>query len=197
VPTPSQADNILCPGVACVGSDNADIIVGTPVGDEIDGLMGNDVIFGLGDFDLIGGNEGNDLIFGGQGDDVQGGDDGNDVLFPGPDTDINSFQNANGDDGNDTINVLVGEITGCLVIEDDGGLDTVNLIGFGAYSLTAPFGLPEDLGPGFIAEIDPVSGGFIVIEIDTNSDDGIETVNGFVSPAIIQGGEVPDSCNFG
>ena len=44
--------------------------------------------------------------------------------------------------GNDTTYVLAGEISACLITSGDAGNDSVNFIGYGAYSLFHPFGLP-------------------------------------------------------
>lgn len=78
------------------GTDDDDILVGTPCSDDIEGGDGNDNIYGNGGNDVIhggGGNDhivggsGNDTIFGGLGDDVIFGGAGNDFLYGGPGND--------------------------------------------------------------------------------------------------------------
>ena len=77
---------------------SAATIVGTSVGNIINGTPERDIIHGLGGNDTINGNEGNDLICGGKGNDTLNGDDGNDRLLGqgGADT-------LNGDAGDDRL----------------------------------------------------------------------------------------------
>jgi Ca2+-binding RTX toxin-like protein len=186
----SQADFVLCTGAACTGTPNADIIYGSATLDTINGLAGNDVIFGAAEDDvLLGGND-NDVLFGGLGNDQFNGQMGDDVIIVGPDTGPFEAQIAQGETGNDTTNVFVGEISGCLSIEDFFGTDVTNLIGFGPYSATKPFGQPGFVS-GFVTFLDPIAGGVISIEVDEATDEGIETINGLPSPNVTI---VPNSC---
>jgi hypothetical protein len=189
--TPLQADFVQCPGGgACGGAegttDNADLINGTDGIDGIDAQGGNDLALGGSEADNIIGGDGNDTLFGGPGLDFLFGDAGNDVLLAGPDNGgfLDNIQNVFGGTGNDSTHVLVSEISGCLVIEDDGGADTVNLVGFGPYSATTPFG-DQALGDVYAFVVDPITSGVIVIDVNGNDDTGVETINGLLSPDIV------------
>lgn len=63
------------------GTAGNDVICGSPSGNRIEGLGGNDVIFGFGGPDLIRGGAGDDLVHGGNGNDVISGDSGSDTLL--------------------------------------------------------------------------------------------------------------------
>jgi hypothetical protein len=181
---PIQADFMQCPDGGCNGTDNADVINGSPGDDLIEGLDGDDFIFGNNGSDELDGQGGNDFLLGGPGDDFIFGDIGNDIIFPGPDGAPDFFQEADGEEGNDVTNVLVGEISGCLIILDEGGFDIVNLIGFGPYVAVDPFGEP-DLEDGWILVVDPITGGNIIILVEPIGDAGIEVINGLLTPNII------------
>jgi hypothetical protein len=194
--SPLQADFIQCPGDACAGTINADVVNGTELFDDITSDDGDDIIFGGAEDDRLFSELGNDIIFGGLGSDDMDSGPGDDILLGGPDA-FTISQRVDGDEGNDVINVFAGETANCLRIFDGGGTnDVVNLIGFGPYSLVEPFGQPE-LGEGFIYLIDPIAGGDIYIEIRGDVDDeAIEIVNGLPNPSItiIPGDEIPVDC---
>ena len=83
--TSSSASNslIICPltpPFICDGTNEDDIIIGTPVGDTINGLDGNDKIQGNNFADLVFGGPGNDVISGGEGTDTLFGEGGNDIV---------------------------------------------------------------------------------------------------------------------
>jgi hypothetical protein len=193
---PIQADFIQCPNAGnCDGTDNSDVINGAPnvVGENIRAGLGNDFIFaGDGDEDSFG-EEGDDVIFGGFGEDEVLGGPGNDILFAGADTGQNAEQLAQGDEGNDSFNVFVGEILGCLSIEGGEGFDAANLIGFGPYSATLPFGQPG-FGAGFIVVVDPITNGQIAIMVSENDDTGTEAINGLLSPNVTIVNVLPEGC---
>jgi Ca2+-binding RTX toxin-like protein len=176
---PIQADFVQCAGnVQCDGTANSDIINGTDLFDDIFGLNGDDVIFANGGNDTVEDEDGNSVIFGGTGSDKLEGSIGNDVLFPGPD--VPEFgQGASGSQGNDTINVLVSDTGNCLIIYASNGNDVVNLLGFGPYIATAPWGLatPE----GWVHVVDPIAGGDIYIRVHENDAGGVEQINGLLS----------------
>jgi hypothetical protein len=192
--TPIEADFIQCTGIAnCNGTDNNDIINGTPFTENFSGGFGNDLIFAGGGDDDPNGDQGDDIIFGGIGDDEVLGDEDNDILLAGPDTGPDAEQLAQGDEGDDTTHVMVGEILGCLSIESGEGLDLVNLIGFGPYSATLPFGQPG-FGAGFIMVFDPITNGQIAITVSENDDTGAEIINGLLSPSATIVDVLPEGC---
>jgi hypothetical protein len=183
---PISADFILCPGgfVTCFGTDNADVINGSNDGDNIEANDGDDFISG-GDRDdnNMEGNAGNDILFGGLGaDDLKGGS-GNDFLFAGPDAQT-EVQFARGNDGNDIINVLVGETANCLNVVGGPGFDVVNLIGFGPYTAIAPFAEGPIAEESAIIVIDPIAGGLIIIDVDDADIGSIEVIHGLLSPDV-------------
>ncbi len=65
------------------GDQNANIIVGTDVGDLIYGKAGDDVISGAGGNDSVYGDAGNDVLDGGTGNDILSGGAGNDTYLFG------------------------------------------------------------------------------------------------------------------
>ncbi|GJD21798.1 hypothetical protein RIVM261_067540 [Rivularia sp. IAM M-261] len=71
-------------------------IVGTEVGETLNGSNQNDFINGLGGNDSIFGDNGNDVIYGGAGDDIINGNNGDDLLFG--ESGVNSIFGGNGDD---------------------------------------------------------------------------------------------------
>jgi Ca2+-binding RTX toxin-like protein len=184
---PISADFILCPGggAACDGTDFSDVIQGTKDGEVIYAMNGDDLIFGDGgDDNDVFASDGNDVIFGGPGaDDIKGGR-GNDVLIPGPDG-PNEIQFARGGSDNDTINVFVGETSNCLNVVGDSGFDVLNLIGFGPYSAFAPFAEGPIVQESAIILTDPIAGGLIIIDVDSDDIGAIEVVNGLLSPNVV------------
>jgi hypothetical protein len=174
--------NLAACGAAQGTTEESDLINGTEDVDSfIQGLGGDDVIFGRGNPDFIVGGEGNDLVFGGSGSDDINGNEGNDILLPGSDDEWE--QEVDGEGGNDSFHVFVGEITTCLSIFGREGSDTANLIGFGSYSATTPFGI-ENLESGAILVIDPITGGRIFIYVSDDSANHTETINGLLTPNV-------------
>jgi hypothetical protein len=191
--TPLHADFVQClAGIFCQAPDNSDIINGTLANDIIRGGAGDDIIFGNAGGDQLSGDADNDLVFGDAGTDLVFGNEGNDILLPGPDGPIGN-QTAAGNQGNDTTNVLVGDVGNCLLIIDAGGTDVANLIGIGPYSAQKPFGQPG-FGMGFVHVIDPIAGGDILIQIRENDDTGIETIHGLPSPNVTILAATPAEC---
>lgn len=179
---PIQADFVQCPsgGGSCNGTDNDDIINGTPSYDGITAMDGDDLIFGGDRGDSIDGNAGNDIILGGQGsEEIQGGD-GNDNILPGPDA-LNLVQTVEGNEDNDTFYVLVAETVNCLVIYGGNGLDVANLIGFGPFSAQVPFG-QAGFAAGFVHVIDPIAGGDVFIAVVETGNGDVEIIHGLLSP---------------
>lgn len=70
------------------GTNNNDLILGSPGADTINGRQGGDCILGGGGNDVIYGFIGNDVLLGGPGDDTLYGDQGDDVLIGGDGFDI-------------------------------------------------------------------------------------------------------------
>jgi Ca2+-binding RTX toxin-like protein len=181
-----EANFVQCPviGGPCGNAEgttiNADVINGSATVDEIAGDGGNDLVFGHEGNDSLFGNLDDDVLFGGLGSDYVDGGHGNDILFAGPDDGV-FRQDIWGDLGQDTANVLVGETTTCLFIANFSGEDSVNLLGFGPYTATKPFGQPGFVD-GFIYLVDPISGGGIFIYVSEANDEGTETINGLLSP---------------
>jgi hypothetical protein len=177
-----QADFIQCPGGNCNGTDLSDVINGASVTNIIRGMDGNDVIFGGDANDDIRSNGGNNIIFGGLGTDLIITQEGNDILMIGPDA-PNGTQEIQGHAGNDTMNVLVGDVSECLIFRGGLGNDTANLIGFGPYSAQHPFG-QSGFDMTWVHVVDPVAGGDIYIRIVENTNFGTETINGLSSPNV-------------
>jgi uncharacterized repeat protein (TIGR01451 family) len=67
-------------GLLFSGTPFDDLMIGTEIGQRMNGNFGNDTIFGSGGIDEINGNGGNDMLIGGSGDDRMSGGTGNDTL---------------------------------------------------------------------------------------------------------------------
>jgi hypothetical protein len=191
----SGADFILCTAAPCGGTPNADVMTGDGTAFELYGLEGGDVIFGGPAINDINGGPGNDILFGGGDDDQILGDEGDDFLLGGTDNFVRE-QVLIGEEGNDTYITFAGETSDCLFIQDDavGGQNVVNLVGFGPYSATVPFGQPN-FGEGYIIEQDPIANGYVFIHVeDPESNGGVHTINGLLSPnvTIVDGGTASD-----
>jgi Ca2+-binding RTX toxin-like protein len=97
------------------GSGGNDILDGTPLGDEILGLAGNDFIRGLGGNDIIDGGDGDDTVNGNEGNDFVQGGRGNDFVYGGQGDDVvlggEGNDNVNGNKGNDLVFGGVGNDT--------------------------------------------------------------------------------------
>lgn len=88
---------IVCTGGPCAGTLGNDVILGSPLADDIRGRAGDDIICGGGGDDIIRGGAGADhlfgqagadTIYGGLGDDHLHGNDGPDELHGGPGDDL-------------------------------------------------------------------------------------------------------------
>lgn len=118
--------NVLAQNETITGTDNADLLYGTPEIDFIDALDGNDTVYaldsddtvhaGLGD-DLVYAEGGNDSVLAGSGNDTLYGGNGGDYLSGGNDNDL-----IHGEAG---IDVLFGSTGNDTLYGDDDG-DTVN-----------------------------------------------------------------------
>ncbi len=109
---------------AIIGTENGELLAGSPQTDELYGLAGDDTINGLESGDLISGNQGNDIIDGGAGGDTMRGGKGNDNLFGGAGSD-----DIYGDVGSDTL--TGGEGFDNFVLEREGepvGIDDADVI---------------------------------------------------------------------
>jgi hypothetical protein len=182
-----QADFIQCNNLGvCTSTNNADLINGTPVNDNVQSQDGDDIMFGHDGQDYLEGDGGNDIAFGGLGSDRLRGVLDDDILLAGPD-EPNFSQDMFGGGGNDIFNVFVGEVTECLIIGGDTGVDVVNLIGFGPYVGIVPFGENSFNGfdNGVVTVVDPITGGTIFIIVDRASDAGTETINGLMNPNVL------------
>jgi hypothetical protein len=179
---PMQADFFQCPP-ACIGSDNADIMNGSPVADNIEAGLGNDIIFGGDGRDiLLNGQGDDDLIFGGLDTDILDGEAGNDTFVPGPD-DANDVQFSNGMTGNDTFIVLVSETVNCQYLHGNEGFDVTHLIGFGPYIAEYPFGAAEPIAIGSAIVLqDPIAGGYIFIPVEDANGSSMDRINGLPTP---------------
>ena len=99
--------------ILITGTDNADVIIGTPGDDVLNGGDSNDVIYGLGGNDTINGGTGSDTIEGGAGADTINGDSGSDTINGGIGND--EIDGGLGDDiinggnGNDEIDGDLGD----------------------------------------------------------------------------------------
>jgi hypothetical protein len=191
---PGQAAFVQCPGGAgpitltdCNAlngtTDNADIINGSRDADRIVSLEGNDLNFGGEGNDRISTGDGNDVLFGGPGSDFLIGAGNDDLLLAGPD-DFSANQETNGGEGTDATMVLAGDTVNCLLVQDSGGFDVANLVGFGPYVVEKPFGLQPGYGNGWIGLIDPIGGGNIYIRVKEDDDQGIERINGLANPNV-------------
>ncbi|MGL5064562.1 MAG: calcium-binding protein [Microcoleus sp.] len=89
-----------------LGSPGGDVILTFTAADIISAGEGNDLIISGGGNDSIGGGSGDDLIFAGSGNDAVAGGGGNDTIFGGKGADIIDGGEGNdlvsGDTGNDT-----------------------------------------------------------------------------------------------
>lgn len=81
-----------------IGTQSGDILLGTALNDDLEGLGGHDRLTGLAGHDDLEGGSGNDTLFGGAGHDDLEGDSGNDQLFGGAGRD-----DLEGGSGNDRL----------------------------------------------------------------------------------------------
>jgi Ca2+-binding RTX toxin-like protein len=100
-------------GSSVIGSDAAEVILGTPGPDNLSGGGGNDHIFGRAGNDTLHGDDGNDKVAGGSGDDTVSGDAGNDLTLGGTGKDTMDGGTGNdkmlGGAGNDTMDGGAGD----------------------------------------------------------------------------------------
>jgi YVTN family beta-propeller protein len=118
------------------GSNQIDFINGLGGNDRIFGGNQDDVIYGGAGNDTITGNNGNDLLFGESGANNISGDNGNDVIYGGADSDTIAGDRGSdtlfGGAGNDNLNgghgadILFGGM-GLDTLIGGGGNDTINL----------------------------------------------------------------------
>jgi Ca2+-binding RTX toxin-like protein len=124
------------------GSNNIDFINGLAGNDSLFGGNGNDVIYGGAGDDTITANDGDDLLFGESGINTISGGNGDDTIYGGADSD--TITGNNGDDqlfgagGNDYLNggngadILIGG-AGADTLKGGGGKDTfIFTTGFGS-----------------------------------------------------------------
>jgi Ca2+-binding RTX toxin-like protein len=108
-------------GLVSTGGDGKDHLIGSALGDVLDGGPGNDVIDGNGGDDTLSGGADNDRLNGGDGADELHGDDGVDILDGGAGPD--RLMGGAGDDsehgGEDNDSLDGGAAAGC--IESAGG----------------------------------------------------------------------------
>ncbi len=124
----------------CVGTEADDHLTCSDENNDIDALSGNDVVNGMGGNDTLIGNTGNDTLAGGDGNDQLLGGEGDDVL-----QDSNGNDNMSGGLGDDRF-VIDGKGTGQVLIEDTGGIDTLDAAG-------AEEGVTIQLTPGEISSV--------------------------------------------
>jgi Ca2+-binding RTX toxin-like protein len=178
---PTQADFIQCLGGGCVGTFNSDLMNGSELPDGIGGYDGDDIIFaGPGSDALVGGQD-RDTLFGGTGSDSLIGGDEDDILFPGPD-EFGRPQYASGGNGNDLLTTFASETSHCLFLRGGDGSDKANLVGFGPYTATQPFG-QVGYTEGWLYQQDPIAGGNVFVWVAESGNGGTEIINGLVAPS--------------
>jgi Ca2+-binding RTX toxin-like protein len=182
---PIQADFFQCVGlVVCIGSNNADVMNGSLTDDDINGQSENDIIFSRAGRDVVDGDKDDDIIFSGLGSDRVFGELGDDMIAPGPD-DEQEMQFANGNQGNDSFFVFVGETSNCQFIVGETGFDVLQLIGFGPYVAEYPYGAAEPIVPSsFIIIQDPIASGYVFIDVEKEEGSSIERIIGLASPVV-------------
>jgi Ca2+-binding RTX toxin-like protein len=109
-----------------IGNDEENLMIGSVLGDFIDGKGDEDLIYSGEGEDQVSGGSGGDLVSAGLDDDFVKGKSGDDVLMGGLDNDI-----IEGDDGNDNIFGDSGDDT----MEGDEGADAFNC-GIGVDTIT-------------------------------------------------------------
>ena len=125
---------------AIVGTEEDDLLFGTPEAESIDGLGGNDIIIAGDGDDTLEGGAGDDFIDAEAGDDLASGGVGNDIIVAGA--------------GDDTIVASAGFD---IIIGDDGtsDLDDIDTVDFSSFGAGASSGVIADLSLGTaIAGID-------------------------------------------
>jgi parallel beta-helix repeat protein len=130
---PANVENLTLTGSARIAIGNAEdnVLKGNELGNDMDGMAGDDMIFGGDGSDRINGGEGNDTLHGdGGGDSLEGGR-GNDVLFGGAGDDIllggEGSDRLTGGSGADTLSGGAGADRFLFTAEDalSGGIDLI------------------------------------------------------------------------
>ncbi len=80
-------NNIVVGSGTITGTNQNDLILGSPFDDTVNGRNGSECLLGGGGNDTIDGRQGGDVILGGPGDDTLFGGPGNDTLIGGPGND--------------------------------------------------------------------------------------------------------------
>ncbi len=150
----------LCGGkpATCVGTDGADLILGTDENDVIVAGGGNDVVHGDAEDDIICGGPGNDSLMGARGVDRLFGGPGDDWLFGAPGAD--ELDGGEGDydvlwggPGEDNLNGGPGAYDVCLLQREMGDYDAE-----GCNTVYPPPGYvhDEEPDPGVLRKSDPL-----------------------------------------
>ena len=145
--------------ITILGTINDDIIVGSNLDEQIEGLAGSDTLYGsLGD-DWLYAGDGDDYLFGGAGNDLVTGGTGNDTLVGGL-----GYDHLYGLAGDDTYIINIGDapigLTGSeysRIYEGlNDGTDTLRMVGFDPSELLVfqsanssyriSIGIPDGLG---------------------------------------------------
>ncbi|RZU02313.1 calcium-binding protein [Rivibacter subsaxonicus] len=191
-----SADNlaVLCVnGIGSPGTDQRDVLIGTPEGDTLAALADADLVLGRDGDDVIAGGTGDDTILGGIGADAVQGNDGDDYVRGEDGSD--SLDGALGNDslyGGDGIDLLFGGDgddslsgdAGSDALQGDAGLDLLDggegddLLtgGDGIDTLRGGAGFDTLVGADGSDVIDPGSG-FDVIRLGRGS--GADRVTGY------------------
>jgi len=145
-----------------LGTEFADILVGTADGDSIFGFDGNDKIRGLDGADALFGGDGNDIISGGNGDDYIDLGVGDDTVLGGPGSDsIHTnigIKNISGGSGFDTLEMDRTTSTGDVTFFLNGAIGSDGTSTISIEQLTYLGGSGADLVVGGVGK-DSLSGG--------------------------------------
>lgn len=116
------------------GGSGDDRLFGDRDDDTLEGGTGDDALNGGRGDDKLDGGSGFDKLFGGLGDDILQGGDGNDLLAGGDGNDVlvggDGLDKLRGGAGGDTFVFVFGETGRDLVLDFDGQVDEVHLVGF-------------------------------------------------------------------
>ena len=158
---PPDLDSIpLCGGqvATCVGTEGADLILGTDRDDVIVAGGGNDVVHGDAENDIVCGGPGNDSLMGARGIDRLYGGPGNDWLFGAPEGDElyggeGDYDVLWGGPGYDTLDGGPGNFDVCLLQREMGDYDAV-----GCNTVYPPPGYvhDEEPDPGVLRRQEPL-----------------------------------------
>lgn len=110
------------------GTEGPDIIRGFRGDDRLGGAQGDDRVRGNRGTDSIGGGLGNDVVRGNAGNDAVNGGDGDDTIWSGSSSGTDLLDGATGNDHFVLRNASKTKVSeGRVVIEDSGGVDTVDV----------------------------------------------------------------------